>query len=118
MLDTNAVISLLQGNSSIEFKLSQAGWIGISVISVIEFFSFPRLTTADNQIFSTFLQRIETVPLLDDLKFLQKVSALKLRTRLKLPDAIIAQSAIEKNATLITNDKDFSKIPTLVIQYF
>ena len=40
LLDTNAIISLLNGNKTIENAIDKADWLGISVINIIEFLSF------------------------------------------------------------------------------
>jgi hypothetical protein len=116
--DTNAVISLLKGNSAIEHKLKEANWIGISVISVIEFLSFSNLTESDNELFNTFLERVEVIPLPYNLLFLKRIATLKAKTKLKIPDVVIAQCAIENDATLITNDADFNKVVNLKTMAF
>ncbi len=48
LLDTNAIVALLQGNPQITRLLQNADWIGISVISQIEFLAFSGLSQADN----------------------------------------------------------------------
>ena len=53
LLDTNAIIALLKGDSNLIQLLRDAEWIGISVISHIEFLAFSGLTKADKQLFST-----------------------------------------------------------------
>jgi len=40
LLDTNAIVALLQGNVRLVQLLRQAEWIGISVINQIEFLVF------------------------------------------------------------------------------
>ena len=40
LLDTNAIVALLQGNAQLVQLLQNADWIGISVISQIEFLAF------------------------------------------------------------------------------
>lgn len=40
LLDTNAIVALLQGNKRIIQLLLNANWIGISIISQIEFLVF------------------------------------------------------------------------------
>jgi len=52
VLDTNAIVALLQGNLQLVQLLQNASWIGISIISQIEFLVFSGLTEADRQ-FST-----------------------------------------------------------------
>lgn len=61
VLDTNAIVALLQGNIQIVELLKDADWIGVSVISQIEFLVFPGLTQDDRQIFELFLQRVEVL---------------------------------------------------------
>ncbi|WP_225226050.1 hypothetical protein [Komarekiella delphini-convector] len=43
VLDTNAIVSLLQGSSQLIQLLQDADWIGVSVISQIEFLAFSGL---------------------------------------------------------------------------
>ncbi|EDX78747.1 hypothetical protein MC7420_7400 [Coleofasciculus chthonoplastes PCC 7420] len=58
LLDTNAIVALLQGNSQLIQLLQDADWIGVSVISQIEFLAFSGLSEADRQLFQQFLQRV------------------------------------------------------------
>lgn len=64
LLATNAVVALLQGNSQLLQILQNADWIGISVISQIEFLAFSGLGESDHQLFQEFIQRVEVVGLL------------------------------------------------------
>ncbi|MDJ0596300.1 MAG: hypothetical protein QNJ72_41030 [Pleurocapsa sp. MO_226.B13] len=59
LLDTNAIIALLQKDSDLIQLLQDAEWIGISVISQIEFLAFSGLSKADIKLFLQFLQRVE-----------------------------------------------------------
>ncbi|MFC2154923.1 hypothetical protein ACFLRB_00330 [Acidobacteriota bacterium] len=43
ILDTNAIVSLLKGNESLVDSVEHAEWVGISIISKIEFLAFPEL---------------------------------------------------------------------------
>ena len=58
VLDTNAIVALLQGNIQFRELLKDAKWLGVSVISQIEFLVFPGLTQDDRQIFEQFLRRL------------------------------------------------------------
>lgn len=51
LLDTNAIIALLQKDPSLIKLLRNAEWIGISVISQLEFLVFTGLSEADKQLF-------------------------------------------------------------------
>lgn len=51
VLDTNAIVALLQGNSQLIQLLQGADWIRVSVISQIEFLTFSGLSQEDCQLF-------------------------------------------------------------------
>ena len=63
VLDTNAIVALLQGNYQLVQLLQNADWIGVSVISQIEFLAFSGLSQDDRQLFQLFLQRVEIIGL-------------------------------------------------------
>jgi len=116
VLDTNAIVALLQGNVQIIVLLKHADWLGISVISKIEFLVFPGLTQDDREIFDQFLQRVEVLDLVSiDTVLIEKVIEIRQEHRLKLPDAVIAAIAIQNSASLVTADREFAKITGLTI---
>jgi tRNA(fMet)-specific endonuclease VapC len=57
VLDTNAIVALLQGTSQLIQLLQDADWIGVSVINQIEFLAFPGLSQEDRQLFEQFSAR-------------------------------------------------------------
>lgn len=114
VLDTNAIVALLQGNVQLVQLLQHANWIRISVISQIEFLVFSGLTEADRQLFQQFLQRVDVVGLTSgDVALIEKIIEIRQQYRLKLPDAVIAALAIQHSASLVTADQEFAKITTL-----
>ncbi|WP_292836500.1 hypothetical protein [Nostoc sp. JL33] len=66
LLDTNAIVALLQGNLQLLQLLQNSDWIGISIISQIEFLAFSGLSQGDRQLFQQFIQRVEVVSLIAD----------------------------------------------------
>ena len=54
LLDTNALIALLKGNQSLLDLTSSAEWVGISVISILEFSSFSGMTSPDLDLLREF----------------------------------------------------------------
>ncbi len=117
LLDTNAVVSLLSGNRNLAELLEAAEYVGISVITYLEFLAFDGLSDSDRACFTEFCERIEVVALTHDDSGLMKLALdLRSRHRLKLPDAVIGASALSRNATLITNDSHFSGISLLPVQ--
>ena len=113
LLDTNAVISLLKGNEFIEQQLISSNWIGLSVISILEFLAYPLLSSNDRTLLKKLINRVEVIGIVNDFNTLEYIASFKKRTRLKLPDAIIAATAMQQQAILITNDKHFTNISSL-----
>lgn len=113
LFDTNAIISFLQGNSNLS-NFTSLSSIGTSIISIIEFLSFAGITELDKKLLFEFINEIEVYGLNKDNIFLiNTITSLRSKFKIKLPDAIISGTAIHKNLILVTNDKDFSKIPNL-----
>lgn len=117
LLDTNAIVALIAGNQTLLELCKSADYIGISIISYLEFLAFDGLSAIDRQSFATFCARIEVVSLATDNEPLLTY-ALDLRRshRLKLPDAIIGATALSRNACLITNDSHSLGITSLTVQ--
>ena len=116
VLDTNAIVALLQGNIQLRELLKDAEWLGVSVISQIEFLVFPGLTQDDRQIFEQFLQRVEVLGLAAiDAVLIEKIIEIRQQYRLKLPDAVIAAMAIQNSANLVTADREFAKVTSLTV---
>jgi predicted nucleic acid-binding protein len=116
LLDTNAIVALLQGSTQLIQLLQNADWIGISVISQIEFLAFSGLGKNDRQLFQQFLQRVEVIGLVSiDTGLIEKIIEIRQQYRLKLPDAIIAAMAIQNSASLVTADQEFAKVTVLTV---
>ena len=116
LLDTNAIIALLQKDLGLIKLLQNAEWIGISVISQLEFLVFTGLTEADKQLFQQFVQRVEVIDLSSqNSSVVEQIIFIRQQYRLKLPDAIIAAMAIQHSAKLVTRDVRLSKIAELTI---
>jgi len=100
-LDTNAVIALLSGDTSLLARCSEAGWVGVSIISELELFAFQGLKNAERQAIVQFLDRVEVVGLHHtERATIQCIADLRINTRLKLPDSIIAAQTLLNGATL------------------
>ncbi|QYX30852.1 type II toxin-antitoxin system VapC family toxin [Sphaerospermopsis torques-reginae] len=116
LLDTNAVVAVLQGNTQLLQILQNADWIGISVISQIEFLAFSGLRELDHQLFQEFIQRVEVVGLsAKDTLLIDNIIKIRQQYRLKLPDAVITATAIQNTASLVTADQELIKIPILTV---
>ena len=114
LLDTNAIVCLLRGDQVLHQRLQQAEWVGISILSQIEFLAFPNLGANDRGIFQRFADSVDVVSLdRDDRALIDRIVNLRAQYRLKLPDAIIAATAIERAAILITEDRQLQKLPAV-----
>jgi hypothetical protein len=114
LLDTNAIVCLLRGDQALHRRLRRAEWVGISILSQIEFLAFPNLSANDRGIFQQFTDSIDVVGLdRTERLLIDRVVSLRAQYRLKLPDAIIAATAIERAAILITDDRQLQKLPAL-----
>ena len=77
------------------------------------------LNETHKKVFYEFISRIRVIPVSDrDRNVLETMAELRIFQHLKLPDAIIAGTAINNNAVLLTNDKAFSKILLMKIEVF
>ena len=118
-LDTNAIVQLLAGNEEIAEIVRKADFLATSVICQFEFLSFPGLTESDARLYTAFASRVRTfsVPA-DDSAFSEMVVAFRKPKKLKMPDAIIAATAVTNGCTLLTADDDFKDTEGLDIQTY
>jgi predicted nucleic acid-binding protein len=114
LLDTNAIVCLLRGENALPQRLQSAEWVGISILSQIEFLAFPNLSENDRRIFQEFSDAVEVVGLeRTERALIDRIVSLRAQHRLKLPDAIIAATAVERDATLITDDHQLRKLSAI-----
>ncbi len=83
----------------------------ISVITEIELLGVKNIETEDLQIRKALIEQSITYPFTGEIKHL--AIKLKQEKSIRIPDAIIAATAIQYNLTLLTTDKDFASIPNL-----
>ena len=112
VLDTNAVIVLTAGDnattSDLENKLKAAD-LFISVISEIELFSKPSLPPDEEENLRAFLaERTIIIDLTDDVK--NETITLRRSVKLKLPDCIVAATAVVLDSVLLTADKELLRL--------
>ena len=96
-------------------RLEAAAYVGISVITYLEFLAFDGLSDGERNSFKLFCSRVEIVPLVHDDELSDKTLMLRSKHRLKLPDAIIGATALCRKAVIITNDSHFSGISSLTV---
>ena len=119
LLDTNAVIALPQNNPTLLTQLEAAEWIAISIVTYLEFLSFSNLDRHDRALFLEFAARIDVLDLkIEQTSLIDRILELRSQNRLKLPDAIIAATSIEYDATLLTRDRQLLNQLNLTCQDF
>ena len=105
VLDTNAVIQLLKGNQEVLKIITNAEYLAISVISELEFMAFNGMSQHDQLLFTSFKSRVVVMDLASsDQSLINCICHLRSQSSLKLPDVIIAASAMVNDAILVTAD--------------
>jgi tRNA(fMet)-specific endonuclease VapC len=113
LLDTNALVALLQGHQALISLTKDAQWLGVSIINVLEFLGFDGLSAPDQLLFEELLTRISIVDLnYSNASLMDHITTLRKSRALKLPDAIVMASAALHQATVITNDAALLKLAT------
>lgn len=118
LYDTNTFIDYfsdkLENKHVFDIEFITENEVFISPIVRMELFSHPNISDDEDKLFSVLLYNFQTREI--DLEVENKTIYLRRKYNLKLPDAIIAASAIIEDAILITrNKKDFMKITELNI---
>jgi predicted nucleic acid-binding protein len=105
VLDTNVVLYYLGGR--LKKPLEKKQYV-ISIITEIELLSYPSIQADETQTIKNFLAEVTVV----ELKHFIKTETIFLRKKynLKVPDAIIAATALKLDVPLLTNDKKLQSI--------
>lgn len=106
LLDTNIVLYIAGKRADIS-SLPE-GQFFISFVTELELLSYPSLTPHEEKKLKQLLTEIPVIDITHDIK--DGAIILRKHYRLKLPDALIAATALSLEATLITNDKAFEAI--------
>ncbi|MEK7085804.1 MAG: PIN domain-containing protein [Patescibacteria group bacterium] len=118
LLDTNILIYFLQGKKEVLSLLNRLNSekFAISMVSRLEF-----LNGLQNEIFITkeveqYLDLFENITLDREIVRTAALFSFKSFKKLKFRDLIIAATAVVRNRTLITADKDFRNFPGLKLK--
>lgn len=110
MLDTNIALYLLGGDQVLAAVLNEKD-VYISVISEMEMLGYPGIAPEEIIRIKSFLAETSIVELTPEVK--NKTIELRQFYNVKLPDAIIAATAIQQNLPLISADSIFKRIAEL-----
>lgn len=112
VLDTDVCIYLLKGEAEAVsyFQEAQQETVLFSVISRAELLSYPELTDADRQHIDTLFASGLVVDvdgtIADEAARIRRESRRQGKRMPRLPDALVAATAITEDATLVTNNLD------------
>lgn len=109
-VDTNILIDLSEGKHQISNYLD-GNSIHISVITEIELLGWSRISQAHKEFFKQLIEECHVMDLTSTVKNL--TIELKQKHKIKLPDAVIAASALFLDVPLLTRDVAFEKIKSL-----
>jgi len=107
LLDTNIIIDFLKNDNDV-FDLTSLllqHECFTSVIVKLELLKFPGIILDEENAIKDFLRLIPVIPL--NLPIEDETIIVSRSTKLKLPDAIIAATAILYNAEIVTDDEHF-----------
>lgn len=114
VLDSNTIIYLSKKIIQIDDIFNDNDDYRISVITYMEILGYP-FNCKEEELFIKKLLSFLNI-LYIDKNISEKVIELRKKYKIKLPDAIICATAIDKNAILITNDIKLQNIEELKIK--
>jgi predicted nucleic acid-binding protein len=110
VVDTSLIINLFNGIEEVQELIANRN-LFVSIISEIEVLSFPSITAKDSELLRGFLSEcyiVDIEPAIKDITI-----DIRSKFKIKLPDAVIAATAIYFDLPLFTMDKGFKKIADL-----
>lgn len=108
--DTNALIRLLGGDILVA-ELTDGKTVFISEMTEMELLCKPNQTKEQKQIIARVLADCIIVPFSPEIK--RQAIKVRLTTRLRLIDAIIAATAMMLEMTILTNDEGFRSLKNM-----
>ena len=112
MLDTNTLINFLRGES-VEVRLVDEKQIFISEITEMEIQCQPNFNNNYRKRLKLFLSSLTVIRLNEEIR--ETAISIRLTTRMKLMDSIIAATAQLMNLPLATCDEKFESVKTAMI---
>jgi predicted nucleic acid-binding protein len=110
VIDTNIVIRLLSGDKSC-LDITHRRVLVISFITEIELLSWPGNSTEEEAILKSFVHDCIGVGVSGEI--IETTAGIRKKYKLKVPDAIIAATAITKQLPLFSSDDIFKRVAEL-----
>ena len=117
LLDTNILIDAFAGRSDAlrtldEARAQNVDWIGYSAVTRLEILGFSGLNAADERGLKDLLAEFQEAAITSAV--VEQAIEIRKATRMKIPDALIAATAIVHEAELVTrNAMDFKSVGRL-----
>ena len=108
--DTNPLIYLLDGNRDIAQFLDNKQ-LYLSVITELELFGKQNLSAYDKELIESLLGNCFIIDIEHEIKCIYR--DIKQKYAIKLPDAVIAATALYLDLPLLTFDQDFKHVTNL-----
>jgi hypothetical protein len=109
LADTNILLLLLEGNSNVRPFIENT--LAVSIISEIELLGWHKITKHEINEIDILLGNCFVIDLFPSIKDI--AIELRQKNKLKIPDTIIAATAIYLEIPLLTADKGLTKIKEL-----
>jgi len=118
LLDTNAVLDFLKGEEKIitvfKTEIKEKPRF-VSEITRMELLGYPDISSDEETTINEFLSLVEILPC-DEIVVNKVIQLRRMTKRIKLPDAIIAATAIEYHLVLVSRDSVFNlSLPELQV---
>jgi predicted nucleic acid-binding protein len=111
LLDTNVVIGLLKGEAAsvalVQSANCQLAEMAVSQITRLELLSFHGIDAEETRTIDDFLVNIQVLPISSKVE--DQIIALRQTRKIKLPDAIVAATAIANQLELLTLDQSLAR---------
>ena len=114
-LDTNILLYLLQGDQTIAHSLDNKQFY-ISFITQLELLSFSNLKRSEEKLINELLSECVIIDINSAIK--QVTIDLRRRYKLRLPDCLVAATALYLDLPIFTADSDFKKFEELNLIYY
>jgi predicted nucleic acid-binding protein len=113
LLDTNILIYLSQGKLKLSDFTSSEETLSISVITYMEALGYHFERLEEEELMNALCNHLRLMHLSPEI--IAKVIEIRKTSKIKLPDAIIAATAMNSNLILVTrNTKDFGAIKNTI----
>lgn len=115
LLDTNAILYILNGDKILA-ELLYERMLHLSIISEIELLSYKNISAFEEKTIKEFILQFSKVGITDEIK--ENAIFIRRHYSLKVPESLIAASAVVSGIPLVTSDKQFTKVKELELLYY